>query len=261
MNDRRPSTDVLSTAECLLFYGMTGRGTLQHGELFRFMEGTGPQWWLPVSGMTREQFWTARKHALVARSTTIRILEAGCRPSDKVTVEHVIRHGRRERPKRDPEYGFVDVLRVRRERDGAVIADLTAHTVWIDLGGGAPRVAAGPPEGLDCPLEDLPEVDPLPVLGEPLTTGRLRWTVRECDVTNSHVSFPRYVERAENALADGGLPLPDRPVWQGWYRYDFGVGDETTVTVCRDGDFVLFGFVRDQERRPRVFLRLTDAGS
>ncbi|MGI8335643.1 hypothetical protein ACRYCC_37305 [Actinomadura scrupuli] len=252
---------MLSSAECLVFYGITGRGTLQQGELFRFMEGTGPQWWLPVSGMTREQFWTTKKHALVARSTTVRSLEAGCRPSDKVTVEHEITHGRRERPGRDPEYGFVDALRVRRDRDGAVIADLTSHSLWIDFGGGAPRVATAPPDGLDCPLEELPPVDPPPVPGEPVASMRFRWTARECDVTNDHVSFPRYAERAENALADAGIALPDRPVWQGWYRYEFVGDDRTTVVTSRDGDSIVFGFIRDEERRPRVLLRLTDAAS
>ncbi|MBO2448575.1 hypothetical protein J4573_15840 [Actinomadura barringtoniae] len=252
---------TLTSTEFLVFYGITARGTLQQDELFRFMEGTGPQWWLPVSGMTREEFWRSHMHALVARGTTVRILSGGCRPSDKVTVNHVIRHGRRPRPNRDPEYGFVDFLEVVRDADGVVLADLTANTVWVDFGGGTPKVAAQAPDGLDCPLEELPPVDPLPVMTEPLASSTFRWTSRECDVTNDHVSFPSYVERAENAVADAGLTLPERPVWQGWYRYEFACDVRTTIRVCEVEDGLLFGFCNEDERRPRVFVRLSDAGS
>ncbi|WP_165964014.1 hypothetical protein [Actinomadura sp. KC216] len=251
----------LTSPEFLVFYGITGRGTLQQDELFRFMEGTGPQWWLPVSGMTREEFWRSRMHALVARSTIVRILEGGCRPSDRVTVNHVIRHGRRARPNRRPEFGFVDFLEVVRDSDGAVLADLTSHTVWVDFSSGTPKVAESPPSGLDCPLEDLPEIDPLPTLTTPVASSSFRWTPRECDVTNNHVSFPSYVERAENALADAGLALPERPVWQGWYRLEFRCDERTTVRICEEEDGgLLFGFCNEDERRARTFVRLSEAG-
>jgi hypothetical protein len=252
-------TQPLTTSECLVFFGITGRGTLQHSELLRLMESTGPQWWLPVTGMTREEFWTSRRHALMVRTTAIRTLAGGCRPSDKVTVNHVISHGRRERPNRAPEYGFIDFLEVVRDTDGAVLGDLTSHTVWIDFTAGMPKVAERPPEGIDCPLADLPPTEPLPKLTEPLAQSSFRWTARECDVANDHVSFPRYLERAENALADAGLAVPERPVWRGWYRHEFRCGDATTVTVCREGDGLLFGFAPQGERRPRAFLRLGDA--
>jgi hypothetical protein len=253
--------DPLRAAESLIFFGVTGRGTVQQRELFRLMERTGPQWWRPAAGMTREQFWTTRQCALMARSSTIRILQSGCRPNDQVTVEHVITHGRRERPQREPEYGFVDELRVLREADGAVLADLTMNTVWVDAGENGPRIAPAPPRGLNCPLRELPAIEPLPAVAEPLATARFHWTERECDVTNRHVSFPSYVERAENALADAGLAMPERPVWQGWYRYEFVGDDWATVTASRDGGAFVLGFRRDEERRPRVVLRLADADS
>ncbi|ROO90826.1 hypothetical protein EDD29_8565 [Actinocorallia herbida] len=251
---------LLVARDALVFFGINAQGMLKQDELFRFMESTGPQWWLPVSGMTRERFWTSRRHSLMARTSTVRILEGGCRPSEKVTVEHEITHGRRARGHRAPEYGFIDELRVRRDRDGLVVADLVSHTTWIDFGDGVPKVAAAPPEGLDCPLEELPPPAPMPTAGEGLAEGLFRWTPRECDFTNQHVSFPRYVERAENALADAGLALPARPVWQGWYRADFKAGEPTTVATSRGDDGALvFAFSGPDDLRPRVWVRLTDS--
>lgn len=262
MTDPRVESPVLRSADELTYFGITGHGTLQARELYRFMEHTGPQWWLPMSGMTREEFWRARRHALVARSTVVRIMAGGCRPSDPVSVEHAITHGRRERRGRgDAEYGFVDVLSVRRDSDGAVLADLATHTVWVDFRGGGRKVAAAPPGGLACPLEELPPLAPFPQLGGPAAVAEFTWTAREAEVTNSHVSFPSYAERAENALFDAGLPMPELPRWQGWYRLDFLTGDRTGVKVCRDGDGYLFGFCPADDHRPRVCLRLSNAGA
>ncbi|QXJ21425.1 hypothetical protein AGRA3207_002277 [Actinomadura graeca] len=261
MTVRHDGTGPLRSAEELVFYGITGRGTLQAQELFRFMERTGPQWWLPVSGTTREEFWTSTGHVLMARHTVVRVLEGGCRPSDAVTVEHAISHGRRPRPGRDPEFGFVDRLAVRRDADGLVIADLTSDTVWVDVRDGSPKVAAAPPGGLDCPFEELPPIEPYPEAGEPVATGSFRWTARETDVTNRHVSFPSYAERAENALADAGIPVPDRHVWEGWYRLGFAAGEATTATVGRAGAAFVVGFAPQDRTRPRVHVRMSGPGS
>lgn len=254
------SQNVLRLADRLMFYGITSRGTVQHRELFRFMEGTGPRWWPGVCGMTREEFWTSRRRVLVARSNTIRTFEAGCRPADEVVVEHVIRHGLRDRPPREPENGFVDTITVRRKSDGVVLADLTMDTVWLDFSTGRPTVATTPPDGLNCPLEELPAIAPLPALREPTSTTPFRWTVRETDVTNGHVSALSYFERAENALTDAGVTLMERPAWQAWYRQEFRGDDRTSVLLQSDGDSFVFGFVADGERRPRVYARLSDAG-
>ena len=252
----RPEPGVLTSRESLVFHGITAAGTLQPRELFRFMEKTGPQWWLPASGLPRHEFWRRAGRTLVARHTTIRILADDCHASDPVLVEHVIRHGRRNRSLgRPPEYGFVDVLRVRRESDGAELSDLTVDSVWLELAAGAPQVATTPPAGLNCPVEELPEIEPPPRLGEPVDICEYRWTWRETD-GNGHVSFPCYVERAENALADLNHPQVTRPVWQGWYRQESFADERMRLAVQRVGDGYVFGFAGADERRPRVTVRL-----
>ena len=40
--------------------------------------------------------------------------------------------------------------------DGVVLSDLCADSVWLELDAGVPRVATALPQGLDCPVEDLP---------------------------------------------------------------------------------------------------------
>lgn len=248
--------NLLTSAESLAFYGITAAGTLQPRELFRFMENTGPQWWVPVSGMTRQAFWSKHRIALVARRTTIRTLEGGCRPSDKVVVEHLIRHGRRARPNGPPEYGFVDIVRVRQEPEGVIVSDLTVDSVWLTFQAGTPRVVTELPAGLNCPVEELPTVDPPPRLGTADDTSGFTWTLRETDITNGHISFPSYLERAENALSDAGHPVPDRLSWQGWYRQQCLGGERMALAVRQEPGAFIFGFMGENEHRPRVLVKL-----
>lgn len=253
--------NLLLSAESLVFYGITASGTLQARELFRFMEHTGPQWWLPVAGMTRQEFWSRHRIALVARHTTIRTLEGGCRPNDKVVVEHLIRHGTRDRPNGPPEYGFVDIVRVRRESDGVIVSDLTVDTVWLRLQDGMPQVVTAPPPGLNCPVEQLPTVPPPPSLNTADPCSGFTWTLRETDIANGHVSFPSYFERAENSLSDAGQSLPYRPVWQGWYRQQCFNGERMKLAVREDGDTFVLAFAGESEHRPRVLVTVTHGTS